>query len=171
MPPTGRLPVSRSSSWARQLPRIGNHHEPNGPYRAWDIIEGTYQKPLNNAEEWLGGNNYIILIILKNSEPQVRSWAGTIEKAKDAWNELKKAYQGRTATEFHALLDSLYVHYDDRKTTISDHIAAYEKAWNAFAGIIGRADLVKDTGLGRGLLYFSKCEQAKTEFLLKSLPA
>jgi len=63
------------------------------------------------------------------------------------------------------------MHYDDCKVTISDHVAAYEKTWNVFAGVIGRADLVKDTGFGRGLLYFSKCEQAKTEFLLKSLPA
>jgi len=61
-----------------------------------------------------GNNNYVILTILKNSEPQIRSRTGTIEKAKDAWNELKKAYEGRTATEFRALLDSLYMHYDDR---------------------------------------------------------
>jgi len=55
-----------------------------GPHRAWDIIEGTYRKPFTNAEEWLDGNNYIILTILKNSEPQVRSQIGTMEKAKDA---------------------------------------------------------------------------------------
>ena len=63
------------------------------------------------------------------------------------------------------------MYYDERKTTTSDHIAAYEKTWNIFAGIIGRADLSKDTGFGKGLLCFLKCEQAKTKFLLKSFPA
>jgi len=64
----------------------------------------------------------------------------------------KKAYEGRTATEFHALLESLYMHYNDRKITISDHIAAYEKTWNIFAGIIGISDLSKDKGLPLVLL-------------------
>jgi len=141
-----------------------------GSYRAWDIVEGTYRKPPTNVQEWQDGNNYILLIILKNCEAQVRSRIGTFEKAKDAWNELKKAYEGRTITKFHALLDSLYLYFDDRQTNIADYIATYEKTWNTFTGIINKADLTKDIGFGRGLLHFSKCDQAKTEFLFKSLP-
>lgn len=119
----------------------------------------------------MDGNHYILLTILRNSELQVRSRIAKVEEAKDAWNTLKQAYEGRTATEFHSLLRSLvYLHYDDRIHTISEHITAYEKLWNTFSGIIAWADLTKDTGFGKGLLAFSRCEQVKTEFLLMSLP-
>ena len=48
-------------------------------------------------------------------------------------SELQKAYEGRTTTEFYALLDStLTINFDDRKTTIDEHITSFERAWNAF---------------------------------------
>ena len=39
-----------------------------------------------------------------------------------------------------------------------------------FVRVISRTDLSKDTGFGKGLLEFSKCDKAKAEFLLRSLP-
>lgn len=43
--------------------------------------------------------------------------------AKTAFDELKKAYKGKTTIEFEALLDSLTsFSYDDRTATVDDHI-------------------------------------------------
>jgi len=94
--------------------------------------------------------------------------------AKDAYDELKKAYEGKTATEFYALLDSLTnITFDDRKATIEEHITHYEATWNRFVGVISRADLItaEDDGFGAGLQKFAKSDRVKAEFLLKSLPA
>ena len=94
--------------------------------------------------------------------------------AKDAYDELKKAYKGKTAIEFYALLDSLTnIIFDDQKATIGEHITHYEATWNRFVGVISRADLItaEDDGFGAGLQKFAKSDRAKVEFLLKSLPA
>jgi len=104
----------------------------------------------------------------------VRSRIGTFELAKAAFEELKKAYEGKTATEFYSLLDSITsIPYDDRKNTIEEHISHFEAIWNRFVGVISRADLTaaQDDGFGEGLQKFAKSDRAKSEFLLKSLPA
>lgn len=48
---------------------------------------------------------------------------------------------------------------------------AFEPTWNAFIGVIGRADLTAagDDGFGEGLQKFTKSDRAKSEFLLISL--
>jgi len=144
-----------------------------GTHRAWQIVDGTYPKPTDKTEvqTWDDGNDFILITICKNCEANVRSRIGTHELAKNAYDELKKAYEGKMTAEFHALLDSITnISFDDRKSTIADHIANYEKTWNTFVGIISRADLTKDTGFGKGLKELSPCGVAKAEFLLKSLP-
>jgi len=70
-----------------------------------------------------------------------------------------------------ALVDSFAsIPFDDRKGTIDDHIASYDRTWNTFAAIISRADLKEDDGFGEGLRCFAKSDAAKTEFLLRSFP-
>jgi len=123
---------------------------------AWDLITGEFQKPAQIAEGrvWQKANDLTLLTILKNCEDNVRSRIGTFELAKEAYDELKKAYEGKTATEFYALLDSLTnILFDDRKTTIDEHITHYEATWNRFVGIISRADLTaaQDDGFWDGL--------------------
>jgi hypothetical protein len=93
---------------------------------------------------------------------------------KDAYDELKKAYEGKSATEFYALLNSLTsIFFDDRKSSIEEHIIHYEHTWNSFVGVISRADLLArdDDGFCEGLQKFVKSDKAKAEFLLKSLLA
>jgi len=60
--------------------------------------------------------------------------------------------------------------YDDRKGSIDEYIASYERTWNTFAGIISRVNLTDDDGFGEGLKNFAKSDLAKTEFLLRSFP-
>jgi transposase InsO family protein len=156
-------------------------------YRVWDIVMGRYLQPepeviKSTAEEgkkvgkairaWKDGNSVALLTIRKNCEDEVRARIGNLTNAKEAYEELKRAYEGRTTTEFYALLDSLTTSlvFDDRKTTVTEHITYYERTWNTFVGIISRADLTNDDGFGKGLKEFSKSDKAKAEFLLKSFP-
>jgi len=142
----------------------------------WDLITGDFRKPTQAAEGkiWQKANDLTLLTILKNCKDNVRSRIGTYELAKDAYDELKKVYESKTATEFYALLNSLTnIAFDDRKATIEEHITHYEAIWNRFVGVISRANLItaEDNGFGAGLQKFAKSDRAKAEFLLKSLPA
>jgi len=142
----------------------------------WNLITGEFTKPAQAAEEkiWQKANDLTLLTILKNCEDNVHSRIGTYELAKEAYDELRKAFEGKTVTEFYALLDSITnIPFDDRKTTIEEHITHYEATWNRFVGVISRADLTaaEDDGFGAGLQKFAKSDRAKSEFLLKSLPA
>ena len=146
----------------------------NEQYDAWDLVTGEFIKPTRDGKIWQEANDFILPTILKNCEDNVRSRIGTYELAKDAFDELKKAYEGKTATEFDSLLDSITnIPYDDRKSSIDEHTTHYEGTWNRFVGVIGRADLTAagDDGFGAGLQKFAKSDRAKAEFLLKSLPA
>jgi hypothetical protein len=121
---------------------------------------------------WKNANSIALLTIRKNCENEARARIGNLTNAKEAYNELKRAYEGRTATEFYALLDSLTTSltFDDRKIAVNEHVTNYESTWNTFFGIISRADLTNDDGFGKGLKEFSKSDKAKAEFLLKSFP-
>ena len=143
---------------------------------AWDLVIGDFTQPEQATEKktWQKANDLTLLTILKNCEDNVRSRVGTCELAKEAFDELKKAYEGKTATEFYALLDSITnIPFNDRKTTTEEHITHCEATWDRFVGVISRADLTaaKDDGFGDGLQRFAKSDRAKSEFLLKSLPA
>jgi len=155
-------------------------------YRVWDVVTGTYPRPSEPTEDtsadeatkirkeiraWKDADGVALLTIRKNCKDEIRARIGNLDTAQAAYDELKKAYQGRIVTEFYALLNSLTsVVYDDQKTTIDDHIALYERIWNTFVGVITRADLGNDDGFGTGLKALSKSDRAKAEFLLRSLP-
>ena len=120
---------------------------------------------------WKDADAAALLTIEKNCEENIQARIGNCVTAAEEYKELKKAYEGRTMTEFYALLESLTsIPFDDRTTSINEHISNYERTWNSFVGVISRADLSKDNGFGKGLLEFSKSDTVKAEFLLKSLP-
>jgi len=119
--------------WVTSLIRITDIDD---RHDAWDLITGDFKKPAQAAEGkiWQKANDLTLLTILKNCEDNVRSRIGTFELAKKAFDELKKAYEGKT---FYALLDSrTNISFDDRKTTIDEHITHYEATWNRFVGVI-----------------------------------
>jgi hypothetical protein len=154
------------------------------------VVIGDYEKPpviasgkASSSEveadkkalrSWKDANAVALLTMQKNCKDDVRTRIGNMTIAKDAYDELQKAYQGKSAIEFYALLNSLTsISFDDQKNSIEEHMTPYERTWNRFVGVISRADLVagNDDGFGEGLQKFSKSDKAKAEFLLKSLPA
>jgi hypothetical protein len=100
-------------------------------YRVWDIVMGIFMQPASAASKstveaqivgkairaWKDANSIALLTIRKNCEDEVRARIGNLTNTKEAYDELKRAYEGRTATEFCALLDSLTTSltFDDRK--------------------------------------------------------
>ena len=123
------------------------NHQQAGEKEAEEVVSGTNEAIRN----WKDANSIALLTIRRNCEDDVRVRIGSLTNAKDAYNELKKAYEGKIATEFYILLDSLPTTYDDWKNIIEEHIASYERIWNTFVGIITRADLTNNDGFRRGL--------------------
>lgn len=120
---------------------------------------------------WKDADAIALLTIEKNSEEDIQARIRNCLSSADAYKELIKAYEGKTTTEFEALVDSFSsILYDDRKASVEEHISQYERVWNTFAGIISRVDLTNDDGFGKGLKEFAGSDKAKTEFLLRSFP-
>jgi len=118
-------------AWVTSLKLYLRITEINEEYDAWDIITGDYTKPTGAAKKWEKANDFILLTILKNCEDNVRSRIGTFELAKEVFEELQKAYEGKTATEFYSLLDSITnIPYGNRKSTIEEHTSHFEATWN-----------------------------------------
>jgi hypothetical protein len=80
-------------------------------YQVRDIVMGTYLRPseargkTNTAEimqankairEWKDANGVALLAMRKNCEDKVRACIGNLMLAKEAYNELKKAYEGKS---------------------------------------------------------------------------
>jgi len=121
---------------------------------------------------WKDVNGIEKLTIINNCEPEVRARIGSFPKAKEAYDELKKAFEGKSVTKLGVLMKSVtQMSFDDRKSTIQEHIAEYGRAWNAFVAITARLNLSKDDRFGKALQKMAKSEKAKAEFLLDSLLA
>jgi len=148
---------------------------PGTKKRAWHLLTGKYLEPPGDDEDnwqmWDDVNGVVKLTVINNCEPEVRARVGSFPKAKDAYDELKKAFEGKSVTELGTLMKSATrLSFDDRKTTIQEHIADYRRAWNTFTAITAMLDLTKDDGFGSALQQMAKSEKAKVEFLLDSLP-
>lgn len=133
---------------------------PRTEYRVWDVVTGSYKKPEEKDKrehlQWREANVVALLTIKKNCDEEVRARIGGFREAKAAYEELKKAYEGKSVTELGALMKSVTrMHFDDRKTSIQDHIAEYGRAWNSFVAITARLDLTNDKGFGTALQYIA----------------
>jgi len=95
----------------------------------------------------------------------VRARIGSFQNTKEAFEELKTAYEGKPITELGALMKSVIrLSFDDRKTSTQDHIAEFGKAWNTFVTITIRLDLSKDGGFRGALQQIAQSEEVKIEF-------
>jgi len=202
IPPTPRMSINKKiptlatrldgpttyPAWARSIEKYLDIVEiPDSDFRVWDVVTGDYPRPRMLEERvptaagtqnrrtirmWKDADAVALLTIEKNCTEDIQARIGNCETSASAYQELQKAFEGKTTTEFGALVDSFAsIQFDDRKSSITEHIANYERIWNTFAGIISRVDLASDDGFGIGLKYFASSDMAKTEFLLRSFPA
>jgi len=179
--PTIKPKLSGSSTYPRWISSLQTYLSllkvPGTKHRVWHILNGKYTELDPGKEEddwqmWDDANGVAKLTIINNCEIEVQARIGSFQKAKDAYDELKKAYEGKSVTELGALMKSVTrLAFDDWKLSIQDYIADYGMAWNTFVAITARLDLKNDDGFGEGLKCIAKSEKAKIEFLLDSLPA
>lgn len=77
-----------------------------------------------------------------------------MKTVKKAYNKLKTTDGGKIVTEFEVLLVSINnYHFDNRKTTIREHIIAYKKLQDTFSLVIKRADLTNDNRVRKALIH------------------
>jgi hypothetical protein len=84
-------------------------------YRVLDMVMGIYIQPApaaskstveeaqmagNAIRAWKDANSTALLTIRKNCEDEVRARIGNLTNAKEAYDELKRAYERITATRF-----------------------------------------------------------------------
>jgi hypothetical protein len=168
----------------------------NDNYSIWNIVNSEYPKPVQpvvvssslktdpdpiqpgpadfkkELRIWDKGNDFASQAITSNCTGHIPARIGTLETAAEAYKKLQKIFEGKTVMELWALQASITNHhFDDRKTTISEHITAYERSWNTFTATINRTDLTNDDGYGIGLKAISGSDKAKTDYLLCSLPS
>jgi hypothetical protein len=162
-------------------------------YSWWDIMDGTYKQPmapdtstgkekekegsssetesiLTKAQSWEKANLTICLLLAKNCEDVCRH-IDSIEDAAECWKALQELYEGKTITDHSILLASFTkFSFDDRSSTINQHILEYERRWNIMRSIITSCPIKNENnGITKALRGISKCDEAKGEFLLQSL--
>ena len=122
---------------------------PKDENKASTIVESTPAQ----IKLWKQTKAVAISTIRKNCSVLVKARIGTCVTAYEAFKELEKAFQSQTSIKCYSLLNSLMINdFDDRKNNVVSHIAQYKQVWNNFVGIISKAKLDNDDGMGRGFL-------------------
>ena len=107
----------------------------------------------------------------RNCEREVVDVIGLAETAHEAYEALKASFEGKTVTTLGALLIGVIkFSYDDRTHSIEEHITEFDKKWGYMRSMLGGAipDELKE--FGKILIDLSKNDQAKSTFLLATLP-
>ena len=96
---------------------------------------------------------------------------GLCENANEAYEELAAKFKVKTVTDLRAVLSNITrLIFDDRKTTIDEHIAEYEKRWNFMRSTLNGDFDADIKEFGEALKKLATCDRAKAELLLISLP-
>jgi len=152
----------------------------HGEGSIWDIVtgeiedaaEGSTTKIGKSRDEgkkaltWRRDNSFAILTMKRNCEPEIIDTIGLTRSAHEAYKELKAEYEGKTVTDLGVVLANIArFTFDDRTTTIKEHVAEFDRRWNFMKGMLagGFSDKVND--FGEALILLAKSDQAKVEFL------
>jgi len=107
----------------------------------------------------------------RNCEPEIIDTIRLTRSAHEAYNELKVKYKGKTVTDLGAVLaNTVRFTYDDRTTTIDEHVAEFDKRRSFMKATLAGGFDDKVKGFGEALTLLAKPDQANAEFLLISLP-
>ena len=123
--------------------------------------------------QWLRDNDFAILTMKRNCEPEVVSIIELCENANETYLELQAKFEGRTIMDIGVILSSITkLTFDDRNDTIDDHLAEFDKKWNFMKASVanGKSTDKDEKEFGEILERLSKSDRAKAELLLISLP-
>ena len=144
----------------------------------WDIVTGYSTEPTEKEyqREWKRANYFCMLIICKNAEDEPHNKISLFKDAHQAYKALQSAYEGKTVTGLGTVVNEVMkITYDDRSTTIEEHINLYDKKWgfmrSTITGMGQLPELDEDEKLFRsGIRDLAASGKAKAEFLLMTLP-
>ena len=173
------------TQWILSIEQILSLYD-SGKDTIWDIVTGALKNPQagsaskakkstdagKEAIQWQRDNDFAILTMKRNCEREVLDIIGLARNAEDAYNDLKARYERRTIPDLLAALTSVIrLSYDDQNTSVEEHIAEYERKWNIMLSTVAGGHFPTESkGFGEAIAALSKCDQAKTEFLLKTFP-
>ena len=135
------------------------------------IKAGKSTDDSKKALTWRQDNNFAILTMKRNCELNVLDAIGLTRSAHEVYIELKAKYEGQTVTDLGAVLANIMrFTYDDRNSTIEEHVTEFDKRWNFMKGTLAGSFIDKVKEFGDALSLLAKADPAKAEFLLISLP-
>ena len=107
--------------------------------------------------------------ILHNTEGNAKSLILMQKDPADAWSILKKQYESTGRTNIYSLTNSvLSLQFNDRVTTIDEHIEEFSTRWNRLAAAVSNA---KDESSRAGATKaYITCDEIKADRLLGTLP-
>ena len=144
----------------------------------WDIVTGYSTEPSEKEyqREWKRANYFCMLIMCKNADDEPHNKISLFKDAHQAYKALQSAYEGKTVTDLGTVVNEVMkITYDDRSTTIEEHINHYDKKWgfmrSTITGMGQTPGLDEDEKLFRsGIRDLAASGKAKAEFLLMTLP-
>ena len=155
----------------------------HGDTTIWEIVTGEVTDPSGGSTikaekagnkdliKWRRDNNFAILTMKRNCEPEAVDLIGLARSAHEAYKELKAKYEGKTVTDLGAIIANVIrLVFDDRKGTIEDHVGEFEKRWGFMRATLSAGFTDKTKEFGEALQKLAWSDQAKAEFLLISLP-
>ena len=85
------------------------------------------EKSADAGTQWQKDNNFAILTMKQNCEPEVVDIIGLTRNANDVYNELKAKYEGKSVTDLGAVLANVIrLIYDDRTSTINEQVVDFD---------------------------------------------
>lgn len=150
----------------------------------WDIVIGNVTEIATSGKEKDDQNkevleksdwtkyNFFAIITMKNTEPEVVTRFGLCRLASEAYGILRSLYEGKTLTDLGAILANVTkLEFDDRKSTIDEHINEYEKRWGFMNSTLAGSEFFdKQKGFGDGLKQIASNDAAKAKFLPLTMP-
>jgi len=134
------------------------------------ITEAHKDTPADKVKEWQKNIDRVINTLLINCEKEPQQLIRGCDTAYEAWELLKKHYEGRTRMHLTSLLLNITtMRLDDRATTINEHIMTFEKRWAILRQTVASATADSTTQAG-AIKYFASSDAWKATLLLGTLP-
>ena len=156
----------------------------HGDATIWEIVTGEVTDPSGGSTikaeksgnkdliKWRRDNNFAILTMKRNCEPEAVDLIGLARSAHEAYKELKAKYEGKTVTDLGAIIANIMrLVFDDRKGTIEEHVGEFEKRWRFMRATLSAGFTDKTKEFSEALQKLAWSDQAKAKFLLISLPS